>query len=452
MRFVFATLQHVESDFYGRVGSELAAQGHEVFHLTYSRRSAANLRRRGIDAHCLPDLMSETRPGELDSEERRILERYRIPSLREVYRTDVLPNADVDACRERTVRHFLAIEGLFERLAPNVLVSEAGNESIRTVSQLVAGDLGVLTMYPLYTIFDYGLRLYTETMDAPIVPEEDLRPLSPDEEAELDDFKRRYAERDRPIREYRKVRVKTDRLSLILRHVVVRAVWDRDNPYLRPGSWLIRDAREAARARVARSLYSPEGERPFLYFPLHVTGDYKIRRLRPHCADQEAILGEVAAALPPEVELVVKEHPMSIGRNPIAMLRRLSRIPNVRLVDPHTSSLRLLSRAEGVVTISSTVGLEALLFERPVLTLGRPFYSGYGVTLDLDSPSGVDAAVPRLLDFEPDRERTRRFLHAAMRRCQPGAPVLVDRSDANARVLAASFARTAAESGAGVRA
>jgi capsule polysaccharide export protein KpsC/LpsZ len=143
---------------------------------------------------------------------------------------------------------------------------------------------------------------------------------------------------------------------------------------------------------------------------------------------------------------------MSIGRNPIAMLRRLSRIPNVRLVDPHTSSLRLLSRAEGVVTISSTVGLEALLFERPVLTLGRPFYSGYGVTLDLDSPSRVDAAVPRLLTFEPDRERTRRFLHAAMRRCQPGAPVLVDRSDANARVLAASFARTAAESGAGVRA
>ncbi len=35
--------------------------------------------------------------------------------------------------------------------------------------------------------------------------------------------------------------------------------------------------------------------------------------------------------------------------------------------------------------ISSTVGLEALLYDKPVLTLGTPFYSGYGVTLDVDS-------------------------------------------------------------------
>ena len=35
--------------------------------------------------------------------------------------------------------------------------------------------------------------------------------------------------------------------------------------------------------------------------------------------------------------------------------------------------------------ISSTVGLEALLYGKPVLTLGQPFYSGYGVTVDVDS-------------------------------------------------------------------
>ncbi len=39
MKFLFATLQYVESDFYGRVGRAWAA-GHEVTHLTYSRRAA----------------------------------------------------------------------------------------------------------------------------------------------------------------------------------------------------------------------------------------------------------------------------------------------------------------------------------------------------------------------------------------------------------------------------
>ena len=95
--------------------------------------------------------------------------------------------------------------------------------------------------------------------------------------------------------------------------------------------------------------------------------------------------------------------------------------------------------------ISSTVGLEALLHEKPVLTLGQPFYSGYGVTLDVDSFTEIRDAVPALLRFAPDPERIARFLHAAMRACRPGAPVLVDRSDENARTLAASLDAAARE-------
>jgi capsule polysaccharide export protein KpsC/LpsZ len=95
--------------------------------------------------------------------------------------------------------------------------------------------------------------------------------------------------------------------------------------------------------------------------------------------------------------------------------------------------------AEAVAVISSTVGLEALLYGRPVLTLGQPFYSGYGVTLDVDSFREIREAVPALLRFQPDRERIARFLGAAMRACYPGKPVLVDDSDANAATLAASL-------------
>jgi Capsule polysaccharide biosynthesis protein len=91
------------------------------------------------------------------------------------------------------------------------------------------------------------------------------------------------------------------------------------------------------------------------------------------------------------------------------------------------------------VVISSTVGLEALLYGRPVLTLGQPFYSGYGVTLDVDSFRELRAKVIEVLDFHPDRERILRFLHAAMRSCFPGAPVAIDPSEANARRLAASL-------------
>jgi hypothetical protein len=225
----------------------------------------------------------------------------------------------------------------------------------------------------------------------------------------------------------------------------VRALWDRDNDYLRPARWLRQQLTEQLRAPAARALYQERGRRPFLYFPLHVADDYKVERVIPHCADQASIVELVAAALPPGYDLVVKEHPMSIGRNPLGFLARLRRLRNVRLVEPHASSHDLIASSEGVVVISSTVGLEALLYEKPVLTIGQPFYAGLGVTLDVESFSEIRHAVPALLRFRPDRERTVRFLHAAMRRCHSGAPVLVDASDANAGTLARSLHAAAAE-------
>jgi hypothetical protein len=89
--------------------------------------------------------------------------------------------------------------------------------------------------------------------------------------------------------------------------------------------------------------------------------------------------------------------------------------------------------------ISSTVGLEALMYDKPVMTIGQPFYSGYGVTVDVDSFREIPEKTQALLSFEPDPERIRQFLHAAMRNCYPGAPVLVDRSDENARRLAGTL-------------
>jgi hypothetical protein len=447
MRFLFATLQHVESDFYGRVGKQLKRRGHDVVHLTYSRRAAMVLRRRGDKAWSLPDLMHEASPaGSWREEESRILARYGIADLRDVYRTDPYCRASRNRtdCVEWTISHFLAIERLFDRVRPEVVIPEVGNECIRTVSDLVGREGGATVFFLLYTIFDRPLRLYANTLDAPIVPDEELRALSPAEDSELDDFIARFKRRDRPIREHRRAEVNPRRLSVAARHFVVRMLWDRDNVYLMPGAWIARDLRRKARELAARRLYSEQPlDRPFVYFPLQVADDYKILRLRPDCADQESLITQVVGALPPGVHAVVKEHPMSIGRNSVRMLRRLAGDGRIRVADPYTSSLDLVRRSSAVATISSTVGLEALLYEKPVLTLGRPFYSGYGVTLDADGAEGLREQAAELLGFRPDGERIRRFLHAAMRRCYPGAPVLVDRSDENAWLLAETLDRAA---------
>ena len=224
-------------------------------------------------------------------------------------------------------------------------------------------------------------------------------------------------------------------------HVRNALTVDRRNEYIRPQRYVSGLVRERGRALAAKALYEPleASQRPFVYFPLHVTDDYKIKRVIPHCVDQAAIIELLAASLPQGIDLVLKEHPMSIGRNPLNLLRRLTRHENIRLVDPYTSSHELIQRAEAIAVISSTVGLEALLYGRPVLTVGQPFYSGYGVTVDVDSLRELPDATAELLRFQPDPEQTRRFLHAAMRACYPGTPAAVDSGDENARTVAASL-------------
>jgi capsule polysaccharide modification protein KpsS len=202
---------------------------------------------------------------------------------------------------------------------------------------------------------------------------------------------------------------------------------------------------QRTRRRIVPALYSaPEPGRRFVYFPLHVTDDFKVKRMTPHAVDQAALLEQIADALPQGYDLVVKEHPRDVGRNAISFLRRVGSRDNVRLVPPTTSSHELIRRAEAVVVIGSTVGIEALLYDQPVLTLGQPWYSGYGLTVDVDSFREIPRAIGRVLDFKPDHERMLRFLHAAWARCYPGAPAGYDPSPENARTLAASLARAAA--------
>ncbi len=441
MRFLFTTIQSFESEFYGRVGAELARRGHDVSHITVSRQSSEQLRRRGFESRCLPDLLAGLDAGDLEAETARIERQYGLPTIRDVYRTDPPSEGQSEGwCVRRTVLYFRGLEELFDQIRPDVLVPEVGNELIRSVSHLIALDRGIPTLFLFYTIFPRPLRLYVDSMEGPIVPPDELRPLEYEERAEVESFIEDFTARARPIRAPRRVRATLPRVRRAAEYVSARVGPDKDNLYLRPGRWALEHVLGWGRYAGAHAFYGRlKPRRRFVYFPLHVTGDYKIKRVIPHLSDQAAIIEQVADSLPPGYDLVLKEHPLSIGRNALGLLHRLRRRRNVVLLHPHTSSHELIEGADAVAVISSTVGLEALLYAKPVLTIGSPFYSGYGITLDVDRLAELREALPALLSFRPDRDQIARFLHAAMRRCLPGKPVLVDHSQENALELAASL-------------
>ncbi|HEY2326959.1 MAG TPA: hypothetical protein VGH52_05685 [Gaiellaceae bacterium] len=441
MRFLFTSLQTYESEFYGIVQRELEQRGHETAHVAVSRTAARELRENGLRAWCLHDLIGELPPSDLSQEVARIESTYPIPHLRDVYRGDYAVNRwDEQTLQRRAVDTFRALERLFDEVRPDIVCPEVGNEGIRVTAHTIALARRIPALFLLFTIFPKPLRVYADTVHARAVDPSEVRELTSDEREEVEAFRRSFTERAKPIRDYRRVPIEWRRVNVLKNHILQKTREDGDNEYLRPWRLVETNVAEKTRALAARPFYdrlSPS--RPFVYFPLHVTDDYKIKRIIPHCVDQASLIEQVADALPSGYDLVLKEHPMSVGRNSVALLRRLRKRHNVKLVNAYTSTHDLIDGSEAVAVIGSTVGLEALLYDKPVLTMGDPYYAGYGVTLDLTSFVDIRERVPELLRFKPDPERIRRFLHAVMRSCFPGKPLLVDRSPENARVIASTL-------------
>src|SRR6478735_3203796 len=201
MRFLFATIQSFESDFYGRVGEQLTARGHDVRHVTYSRRSARRLAARGLHAH---SVRARLEPAGADV--RGILALYGRDALSEAERIDRPSAGRSDASvRRRTLAHVRVVERLFDDGSPDVLVSEPGSELLRSVAHLVARERGVPTVWPAYTIFPAPLRLPVDAIQAPIVPEAELRPLTAHEREELERFRDEFTVQAKPIRAPRRL-------------------------------------------------------------------------------------------------------------------------------------------------------------------------------------------------------------------------------------------------------
>lgn len=151
----------------------------------------------------------------------------------------------------------------------------------------------------------------------------------------------------------------------------------------------------------------------YVLLPFQVRKDSQLVLHSPlYGTDMEAIVRELDAALEridPQLRLVAKFHPHELPQ----VQRRYRELPRRHPRVLFTSDgpmTRLLERAEAVVTVNSTAGFEALLYDKPVLALGRNFYTVPGIVDCLSRREELEAALRATLAGTPDRERRRAFL------------------------------------------
>lgn len=134
----------------------------------------------------------------------------------------------------------------------------------------------------------------------------------------------------------------------------------------------------------------------FLY-PIHMQPEASTLVLAKYYVDQLSTIINISKSLPVGIYLYVKEHKSALGERYSTFYNELKKYPNIKLISHNENTFELIKHSKGVITLSSTVGWEALFFQKPVITLGNVFYNATGLTKKVNSYQELSKVIERIL-------------------------------------------------------
>jgi len=184
-----------------------------------------------------------------------------------------------------------------------------------------------------------------------------------------------------------------------------------------------------------------------IYF-LHVQPEMTVEGMAFDYQDQVDTIRNILAALPADMNLIVKEHTPMLGYRPIEVYDQLAHMPGLIIADTHEDSHQLITHASVVVTLTGTVALEALLYGIPAIVLGSIYFDGFNGIYKPKSLGDLKElmANPEKLPGATDEDALR-ALGSLLRASQPGKPSRVDVTaeeidDDSAKVMMSELKRT----------
>ena len=162
-------------------------------------------------------------------------------------------------------------------------------------------------------------------------------------------------------------------------------------------------ARSSRRIDVAQG-GDPLPATPFVFCPLQVPDDTQVTLFAGWCGGMAGFvsaLHDAARHLPQGWHLRLKEHP-SAKQSLRVLLEPLLQTGRI-VLDNTTDSFAQLSAARGIVTLNSSMGLQAFFHDKPVITLGRAFWAMQGLVTPASSQTQLNDAfaAPDTLTFDP---------------------------------------------------
>jgi len=124
-------------------------------------------------------------------------------------------------------------------------------------------------------------------------------------------------------------------------------------------------------------------EEDFVFVPFQVENDSQIKKYSPRIKKMQELIDYVIEYVPGKI--IFKKHPKDDPGE-------LKYPPRCKIYNCGTTH-DFITQCKYVITINSTVGVEALSYNKPVITLGKSFYGGKGLTYQVDYDSQMNNAI-----------------------------------------------------------
>ena len=156
-------------------------------------------------------------------------------------------------------------------------------------------------------------------------------------------------------------------------------------------SYLRRNVIRKTRLNRIEKLYDVHGieeiniDQKYLVYPIHFHPEASTSVLAPIYIDEYYNILNISIHLPYDYTLLVKEHPSAVGFREVDFYKKIKALPNVKLIHHNVKAKQLLKLSKGVITVTNTMGYEALIMGKKTFLLGRIFYETHPNCVRIES-------------------------------------------------------------------
>mgnify|MGYP003609351421 CR=1 FL=1 len=180
-----------------------------------------------------------------------------------------------------------------------------------------------------------------------------------------------------------------------------------ENPLLLPFNRLKKIKRKREYIKYFKngflSLKDLESKKYFVY-PLHFHPEAATLIQGRWFNDQKNIIEMISKALPADYLLIVKEHKVSIGRRHKLFYEEINKFHNVYFTSEKTEVYPLIQNSSGIVTISSSMGLEGVMLNKCVITFGDIHYNILSQVIKARDIAKMKSYINQAISFDRYKE------------------------------------------------